>query len=267
MLITTRRFQLQRLAITLRAPLPRGAVRAGFLFFCLALPAACGDSVGPPDQRIGQPDNDVGSFKSVGVGDGTTCALDQTGRAYCWGSNYRGALGTGDTAYRVTVPKLVLNTPSGFNTSSVGTAAPKEIPIEPHTRTPLVLDFGSGMRAGADLGCKPEAALHRGRARRGVRQLDPEPLRAARLYPHAPNETDTGAGARRRRSGQPTMEIQGERNGRFAASNGYHQSSAGKPVRAKEKIVIRGGTGNPGTLSGDRATARAADPESCRARP
>ncbi len=36
----------------------------------------------------------------ITAGDGYTCALDNSGRAYCWGSNRRGKLGTGDTVNR-----------------------------------------------------------------------------------------------------------------------------------------------------------------------
>jgi alpha-tubulin suppressor-like RCC1 family protein len=120
MLPKTRGFELQWLAPAVPALCSRGAVRVGFLLICLALAAACGDSAGPRDQLAGQPDNAFGSFMAVGVGDNTTCALDETGRAYCWGSNFRGALGTGDTAYRVRAPRLVANVPGAFTFISVG---------------------------------------------------------------------------------------------------------------------------------------------------
>ncbi|MGZ3332095.1 MAG: RCC1 domain-containing protein [Gemmatimonadaceae bacterium] len=87
---------------------------------CIALTTACADSTGSLDQRIGEPDDASGIFTAVDVGDNTTCALDQSGRAYCWGSNSGGLLGTGETALRVTRAQLVMNVPSAFHSISVG---------------------------------------------------------------------------------------------------------------------------------------------------
>jgi alpha-tubulin suppressor-like RCC1 family protein len=86
----------------------------------IALTTGCADSTGSLDQRIGKPDNASGIFTAVDVGDNTTCALDQSGRAYCWGSNFGGLLGVRDTAYRVTLPTLVVNESSAFRSISVG---------------------------------------------------------------------------------------------------------------------------------------------------
>jgi len=86
----------------------------------IVLTTACTDSTGSLDQRIGKPDNVSGIFTAVDVGDNTTCALDQSGRAYCWGSNSGGLLGTGETALRVTRAQLVVNVPSAFYSISVG---------------------------------------------------------------------------------------------------------------------------------------------------
>lgn len=86
----------------------------------VALTAACTDSTGSLDRRIGGPDKASGIFSAVDVGDNTTCALDQSGRAYCWGSNFGGLLGVRETAYRVTVPTLVVNVPAAFRSISVG---------------------------------------------------------------------------------------------------------------------------------------------------
>lgn len=94
---------------------------ASFLV-CCAFAVGCRDSTGPGAQRdlIGHPDQAFGSFSAVGVGDNTTCALDKMGRAYCWGYNFGRELGTWDTTYRVTVPKLVSNLPGAFSFISVG---------------------------------------------------------------------------------------------------------------------------------------------------
>jgi alpha-tubulin suppressor-like RCC1 family protein len=95
---------------------------AAATFICFTLLIACEDSTGPRAQKdlIGKADIAAGEFTAVGVGDNTTCALDKLGRAYCWGTNFFGELGTGDTAYRVRVPTLVSNLPESFNFISVG---------------------------------------------------------------------------------------------------------------------------------------------------
>src|SRR5207247_2758119 len=93
-----------------------------FCLLCVALTGACRDSTGPGGQSNPTDQPDAGSplFKAVSTGDNTTCALDVTGQAYCWGYNVRGALATGDTTYRVTVPRAVANQPGPFNSISVG---------------------------------------------------------------------------------------------------------------------------------------------------
>ena len=100
----------------------RDAFPVAFRFLCLAFAVACGDATGPGGQPNPTAQSDAGSplFKAVSTGDNTTCALDVTGQAYCWGSNFRGALATGDTSYRVTVPRAVANQPGPFNYISVG---------------------------------------------------------------------------------------------------------------------------------------------------
>lgn len=87
----------------------------------LTLPA-CHDSTGPKTtwSPPGGPDPIVGDWRSVSVGDNTTCALDRSGRAYCWGSNFRGRLGTGDTTGRVIEPRIVSGAPAQLRDLSVG---------------------------------------------------------------------------------------------------------------------------------------------------
>ena len=46
------------------------------------------------------------TLTQIATGSGHTCALDSTGAAYCWGYNYTGQLGDGDTA-STTVPVAV----------------------------------------------------------------------------------------------------------------------------------------------------------------
>ncbi len=41
------------------------------------------------------PVTDPIAYKKIGIGFGHTCALDRAGRAYCWGVNWHGELGTG----------------------------------------------------------------------------------------------------------------------------------------------------------------------------
>ena len=93
-----------------------------FCFLSMALWGACRDSTGPSGQPnpTDQPGASSPLFKAVSTGDNTTCALDVTGQAYCWGYNFRGALATGDTTYRVTRPRAVANQPGPFNSISVG---------------------------------------------------------------------------------------------------------------------------------------------------
>lgn len=98
----------------------RYSISVLFLFACLGLTPGCSESTGFSDQGIGQPDNASGAFTAVDVGDNTTCALDEMGRAYCWGSNFFGDLGTGDTAHLVKVPTLVASLPAAFRLISVG---------------------------------------------------------------------------------------------------------------------------------------------------
>lgn len=82
--------------------------------------SGCRDSVAPVGPVPGERDVASGDWMSVSVGFLTTCALDRTGHAYCWGSNFRGRLGTGDTAGRVIEPRLVIDAPAQLQTISVG---------------------------------------------------------------------------------------------------------------------------------------------------
>jgi alpha-tubulin suppressor-like RCC1 family protein len=44
-------------------------------------------------------------FKKISVGYENVCALDQTGKIYCWGNNFSGQLGTGNTkSYSIPMP-------------------------------------------------------------------------------------------------------------------------------------------------------------------
>jgi alpha-tubulin suppressor-like RCC1 family protein len=60
---------------------------------------ACADAPAPVDAS--------GSFSRVTAGAGHTCALGSNGRAFCWGSNTRGQLGTGSTREKAGVPVAV----------------------------------------------------------------------------------------------------------------------------------------------------------------
>jgi len=82
----------------------------------------CHTSTEPAGRGFSPSDADAvtGVWATVSVGDNTTCALDQIGHAYCWGSNFRGRLGTGDIANRVTEPRRVIDAPTQFHSLSVG---------------------------------------------------------------------------------------------------------------------------------------------------
>ena len=57
-------------------------------------------------------------FSTISAGAGATCGLNVSGKAYCWGSNLDGALGTGDTVSR-NVPVAVA-TDQAFTYLAVG---------------------------------------------------------------------------------------------------------------------------------------------------
>lgn len=82
--------------------------------------AGCSDSVAPERGPPGARDASQGNWISVSVGDNTSCALDRAGRAYCWGSNFQGRLGTGSLAGGVIEPQLVLSAPAELRSLSVG---------------------------------------------------------------------------------------------------------------------------------------------------
>lgn len=82
--------------------------------------SGCRDSVAPLGPVPGERDVVTGAWVSVSVGVLTTCALDRAGRAYCWGSNFRGRLGTGDTAGRVVEPRPVIDAPAQLRSISAG---------------------------------------------------------------------------------------------------------------------------------------------------
>ena len=94
-------------------------VRPYALPFGLCMALGCRDAAAP--NVIATNDDTPGPFVAVGVGDNTTCGLDNLGQAYCWGSNFDGQLGTGETTFRVTVPHRVSNLPGPAKSLVVGT--------------------------------------------------------------------------------------------------------------------------------------------------
>ncbi len=76
-----------------------------------------GESMGP---------NDSGPFRSVTAGPRSACAITVNGFAYCWGSNYQGALGVGTKVTALADSNsnsgvaLRLNTNDTFQTISIG---------------------------------------------------------------------------------------------------------------------------------------------------
>jgi len=114
--------EFQRLAVAVCTLFPRRPIAVAYFLACSALATACRDSAGPGGQQYatGQPDAASGAFTAVSTGDNTTCALVEMGKAYCWGYNFGGRLATGDTAFRVIVPRAVSNQPVAFNHITVG---------------------------------------------------------------------------------------------------------------------------------------------------
>ncbi len=118
-----RRVALQHV-VTSRAVPPRrpGAARAaGFALASLLLAAACRDATGPdPVTTPARPDAGAGDLAAVTAGYSVTCALDQAGRPYCWGLNFRGELVAGDTATFLTRPTPVAGIPAPLQAIAAG---------------------------------------------------------------------------------------------------------------------------------------------------
>jgi alpha-tubulin suppressor-like RCC1 family protein len=60
-----------------------------------------------------------GKFTAITAGDSTTCALNSDGNAYCWGSNYFGALGNGTTTNDSRSP-VAVTMPNGVKFKAIG---------------------------------------------------------------------------------------------------------------------------------------------------
>ena len=95
------------------------SVQAYVVAFGLCVALGCRDSTAP--SAIPSDDRTPGPFVAVGVGYNTTCAIDNQGQTYCWGSNFDGQLGTGETVFRITVPHRVVNLPGPAKSLAVGT--------------------------------------------------------------------------------------------------------------------------------------------------
>lgn len=96
-------------------------MRAAFPWFLasVTLLTACHDVLAPAGFPSGEPDPVPGDWVAVGAGEHTSCALDRGGRAYCWGVNDGGLLGTGAIVSSITFPTPVRG-PSPFTQISVG---------------------------------------------------------------------------------------------------------------------------------------------------
>jgi len=71
-------------------------------------PQQCAVSGGPIScSTTPVPVGDGTPFAALSAGGNHTCALTQSGAAYCWGSNMYGQLGLGDTSYSVATPSPV----------------------------------------------------------------------------------------------------------------------------------------------------------------
>jgi alpha-tubulin suppressor-like RCC1 family protein len=101
------------------APLNRP--RQPLTMLALAALLGCSDATAP-SERPGRPDSGTGDWTAVGVGGETACALDRSGRAYCWGYNSSNALGTTNSALRETAPTPVAGAPAAFRSLATGYA-------------------------------------------------------------------------------------------------------------------------------------------------
>ena len=75
-------------------------MRSRYLLLITIL-AACHDL---PTTPAGRPDSVQGDWTTVTAGRDITCALTSAGRAYCWGSNYGGGLGTTSSGENLPAP-------------------------------------------------------------------------------------------------------------------------------------------------------------------
>jgi alpha-tubulin suppressor-like RCC1 family protein len=105
-------------------PLPtrrRTFTRLGSVALALVAFAGCHDTTAPAGaDRVGRPDRVEGPWTSVSIGGTRSCALDLSGRAYCWGANSLGALGLGGAGDRVARPTPVAGLGEGLRAVTVG---------------------------------------------------------------------------------------------------------------------------------------------------
>lgn len=100
------------------------SINAGLVHACGVTPAGSGYCWGGNQFRnLGIGTNDASAliptavaggiaFRDVIAGAATTCGLDLSGTAYCWGGNFNGSLGNGQTTMTtVSAPQLVVSAP------------------------------------------------------------------------------------------------------------------------------------------------------------
>jgi hypothetical protein len=91
---------------SMRAPVRRGATRRVLAVVGVAVAMVAG--LVPADAAPAVPTMQVAAppsaFTEVAAGRDHSCAIDDTGQVWCWGSNERGQLGTGNWLDARTVP-------------------------------------------------------------------------------------------------------------------------------------------------------------------